>query len=55
MDAAYAATLAAMDTAIAGGSEDQVSGAVEEVTGRAPISFEAFAAANRAVWQAPRR
>lgn len=55
MKAAYAGPLAAMDTAIAGGSEDRVSGAVEEVTGRAPISFETFAADNRAVWEVPGR
>lgn len=48
----YAATLAAMDAAIAGGSEDRVTGAVEAITGRAPISFEAFAADNRDRWKA---
>lgn len=40
-----------MDTAIAGGAENRVSPDVEAVTGRAPISFEAFAAENRAAWE----
>ena len=47
----FAAALAAMDTAIAGGAEDRVSPDVQTVTGRSPISFKAFAAENRAVWQ----
>ncbi len=47
----FAVALAAMDTAIAGGAEDRVSPDVQTVTGRSPISFEAFAAANRAVWR----
>lgn len=49
---AYAAALAAMDAAIAGGSENRVTGAVKAVTAREPISFEAFAAANRDRWKA---
>lgn len=52
---AYAAALAAMDTAIAGCSEDRVTDAVKAVTGREPISFEAFAAANHDRWKAGAR
>lgn len=48
----YAATLAAMDTTIAGGSENRITDAVQAITGRAPISFEAFAAENRDRWKA---
>ena len=47
----YAAALAAMDTAIAGGSEDRLSDAVVTLTGAAPRSFETFAAENAAGWQ----
>lgn len=47
----FAAALAAMDTAIAGGAEDRVSPDIQAVTGRFPTSFRAFAAENRAVWQ----
>ena len=47
----FAAALAAMDTAIAGGAEDRVSPDIQMVTGCLPISFKAFAAENRAVWQ----
>lgn len=46
----FAAALAAMDTAIAGGAEDRVSPDVEVATGRPPISFEAFASENKSVW-----
>jgi len=46
----FAAALAAMDTAIAGGAEDRVSPDVQMVTGRPPISFEAFAAENSTIW-----
>ncbi len=46
----YAATLAAMDTAIAGGSEDRLSDAVLTLTGDVPRSFEAFAAENASMW-----
>lgn len=47
----YAAALAAMDTAIAGGSEDRLSDAVVALTGAAPRSFETFAAENAAGWR----
>lgn len=46
----FAATLAAMDTAIAGGSEDRLSDAVLTLTGDAPQSFEAFALENASRW-----
>lgn len=49
----YAAVLAAMDTAIAGGSEDRLSDAVSTLTGTAPRSFEAFAAENASRWTLP--
>lgn len=55
MEPAYAASLAAMDTAIASGSEDRVSDAVEAVTGRRPISLETFAAEAGEVWRAAPR
>lgn len=48
----YAAALAAMDTAVAHGSEDRITDAVQVITGRTPISFEAFAASNRDCWTA---
>lgn len=46
----YAAALAAMDTAIAGGSEDRVSDAVSTLTDAAPRSFQTFVAENAARW-----
>ena len=48
---AYADILAGMDAAIAAGAEDRVSDAVERITGRKPLSFEAFAAANAEAWR----
>ncbi len=48
----YAAALAAMDAAVAQGSEDRVTGAVQAITGRTPISFEAFAAGDLDCWKA---
>jgi len=39
-----------MDTMIAGGAEDRVTGAVLELTGRPPKDFSAFAKANGALW-----
>ena len=48
----YAAALAAMDAAVAQGSEDRVTGAVQAITGRTPVSFEAFAADNWDCWKA---
>ena len=47
----YAASLAAMDAAIAGGAEDRVTGDVEALADRRPISLEAFAAGSRTAWQ----
>ncbi|MDI6628918.1 MAG: NAD(P)H-binding protein [Rhodococcus sp. (in: high G+C Gram-positive bacteria)] len=40
----YAPILAALDAAIAAGSEDRVTDVVERITGRAPRSFENFVA-----------
>ena len=42
MPADYAPILAALDRDIAAGSENRVTAAVEELTGRAPRSFEEF-------------
>ncbi|MFD4481321.1 NAD(P)H-binding protein [Streptomyces sp. NPDC058471] len=47
---AFAEVLAAMDEAIAHGSEDRVDPAVERITGRAARSFADFAAENAAAW-----
>jgi ergot alkaloid biosynthesis protein len=52
--ALLAQMLGVMDTMIAGGAEDRVTGGVLELTGRPPIGFEAFAQANGALW-APAR
>ncbi|WP_434054447.1 MAG: ergot alkaloid biosynthesis protein [Roseibium sp.] len=46
----YAATLAAMDKAIAGGSEDRVTENVQELTGRSPVSITEFVRHNAAAW-----
>ncbi len=50
MPGGFAHALAAMDVAIAGGTEDRLSEAVKEVTGRAPTPFHAFAAHASAAW-----
>ncbi|MEU3741154.1 NAD(P)H-binding protein [Streptomyces sp. NPDC032198] len=50
MPEAFAEVLAAMDEAIAHGSEDRVDPAVERITGRAARSFADFAAENAAAW-----
>lgn len=42
---AFAQVLAAMDVSIAGGSEDRTTTEVEDITGRAPRSFESFVTA----------
>jgi uncharacterized protein YbjT (DUF2867 family) len=42
--------LAAMDLMIAAGGEDRVTDAVTRLTGRPPLDFEGFAAANAGVW-----
>ena len=47
---AYAEVLAAMDVAIAGGTEDRVTDTVERVAGRPPTPLSRFAAANRSAW-----
>ncbi|MCV0425398.1 MAG: ergot alkaloid biosynthesis protein [Roseibium sp.] len=49
---AYAETLAAMDTAIAGGSENQVTDSVHAITGKIPTSVENFIERNLKTWQA---
>jgi ergot alkaloid biosynthesis protein len=46
----YAATLAGMDTAIAAGAGDFVTGAVTDVTGVRPTSFYHFTQDTRAAW-----
>jgi len=46
----YAATLAAMDGAIANGSEDRVTGEVLQLTGRAPVSIAEFVQQNVDAW-----
>lgn len=48
---AYAATLAAMDTDIAAGSEDRVTDTVRHVAGRSPRSLADFVKKNRDVWR----
>jgi ergot alkaloid biosynthesis protein len=47
----YAQVLAAMDTAIARGAEDRVTGEVQRATGCEPLDFRSFAAVNRKVWE----
>lgn len=47
----YSAMLAGMDVAIAGGSEDYTSKAVEHLTGSPALSFEAFVQKNVDAWQ----
>ena len=46
----YAVTLAAMDGAIASGSEDRVTDHVLRLSGRAPTSFEKFVRQNLGAW-----
>lgn len=53
LPANYAPILAAMDTAIAGGSEERLSPAVEQILGRSPRSFSAFAEGAAAAWKKP--
>ena len=50
LPADYAPILAAMDTAIAGGSEDRVTAEVQTLTGHAPNDFRSFARAAHANW-----
>jgi ergot alkaloid biosynthesis protein len=47
----YAGILAAMDTAIAGGSENRVTDTVLRVTGRAPKDFTEFARESAGSWR----
>ncbi|WP_193334892.1 ergot alkaloid biosynthesis protein [Devosia beringensis] len=48
--AAFAPSLAAMDTAIAGGVEDRITDSVLSMTGRRPASFADFVSCNAPVW-----
>ena len=48
--AILAQMLGMMDVMIAGGVEDRTTDGVRELTGRAPIAFDAFARANAAIW-----
>lgn len=48
----YAATLAALDGAIAAGSEDRVTGYVLRLTGREPTSLSEFVEQNLGAWDA---
>lgn len=50
MDAAYAATLAAMDGRIAKGAEDRVTDAVSLLTGRSPADLPDFIRRHRDAW-----
>jgi len=52
--ALLARMLGAMDTLIAAGAEDRTTDGVRELTGRAPVGFDAFAQANGALWAAAR-
>ena len=47
----YAAMLAGLDRAIAGGAEARTTSVVAQLTGRVPMSLEDFAARNAAVWR----
>jgi uncharacterized protein YbjT (DUF2867 family) len=47
----FATLLASMDTAIANGIEDRMTGAVARLTEQAPITFEVFACQHARVWQ----
>ena len=47
----YAKTLAAMDDAIVGGSEDRMTGEVRALTGREPISVDTFVERNVNIWK----
>lgn len=51
LPADYAPVLAAMDTAIAGGAEARLTACVQELLGRPPRPFAAFARRAAAVWR----
>lgn len=51
LSAEYAKTLAAMDVAISGGSEDRVTNNVLKLTGSAPTSFNHFIQQNLGAWE----
>lgn len=46
----YARTLAAMDAAIAAGSEDRTTDTVRKITGHAPANFDEFVRRNSTIW-----
>jgi uncharacterized protein YbjT (DUF2867 family) len=50
--AMLAQMLGVMDTMIAAGAEDRVTESIRELTGRAPIGFDAFARASAELWTA---
>ena len=50
--APLAQMLGMADMMIAGGAEDRVTDCVQELTGRPPTDFDAFAKANAALWRA---
>ena len=50
LDEAQAQSLAIMDLVIAGGDEDRVTHLVEDLTRRAPVSFDEFVTNTRAAW-----
>jgi uncharacterized protein YbjT (DUF2867 family) len=47
----YAAMLVGLDRAIAGGAEARTTSVVAQLTGRAPLSLEEFAARNADAWR----
>jgi hypothetical protein len=50
-----AQAFAIIDLVIADGAEDHVTGCVEELTERAPFSFDQFVGDNIAAWSQPTR
>ena len=46
----YAQLLAGNASDVAYGSEDRLSTAVKDITGKEPVSFKEFVAQNKAVW-----
>jgi hypothetical protein len=48
-----AQTIAIIDLVIADGAEDRLTGHVEDLTQRAPVSFDQFVGDNNATWSRP--
>lgn len=46
----FAKFLTYLEVSAAGGEEDRMNDAVEQVTGRPPKTFDTFAQENKAVW-----